>query len=181
MSYLAKDIVRINFKVNDLQLFSICINYGFDFRRLQELKNFGRYLWINLNEKKLLFYGNDNIILVADHTIEGYTSKELKMLRKMQALTPTRIKKDLKTASAYLELIEDFPSLKMESMDNFIKNNLIIVGDSLENNINNPQQETKTARERSDVILNLDAILDKINELGIDSLTREEKKFLRKF
>ena len=38
MAYNAKDIIRINFKINDLQLFSICVNHGLDFRRLQELK-----------------------------------------------------------------------------------------------------------------------------------------------
>lgn len=178
MVYNAKDIIRINFKINDLQLFSICVNYGLDFIRLQELKKFGAYLWIDINKKKLLFYGDDNIILLADCTTKGYTSKELKMLKNMKSVTPKRIKKDLKTAATYLELVDDYPSLRMEKMDIFIKNNLVVVDDKYENTTQETKTDTKIKSTR--VNTDLDSILDKISERGINSLTKEEKEFLDK-
>jgi hypothetical protein len=153
-----------------------------NFRRLQELRNFGPYLWIDNNEKNLLFYGDDNIILTSDHTIRGYTSKELKMLRNMKPLTPARIKKDLKTAAAYIELVDDFPSIRMEKMDIFIKNNLVIVDDkNLPNLKEEVKVETKVEKKTTkNIELSLNGILDKINESGINSLTKEEKEFLEK-
>lgn len=180
MAYNAKDIIRINFKINDLQLFSICVNHGLDFRRLQELKNFGTYLWIDINKKKLLFYGDDNIILLADCNTKGYTSKELKMLKNMKPVTPKRIKKDLKTAAAYLELVDDYPSLRMEKMDIFIKNNLVVVDDDKSENTTQEIKEDTKIKPTKRVNLDLDSILDKINESGINSLTKEEKEFLDK-
>lgn len=182
MEYNAKDIIRISFKINDLQLFSICINYDLNFRRLQELRNFGLYLWIDNNKKDLLFYGDDNIILTAGPSIKGYTSKELKMLRNMKPLTPTRIKKDLKTAAAYIELVDDFPSIRMDKMDIFIKNNLVIVDDKNSPNLKEEVKlETKVEKKTTkNIELSLNDILDKINESGINSLTKEEKEFLDK-
>lgn len=178
MAYNAKDIICISFRVNDLQLFSISLEYGLDFGILYGMKDVTDYLWVETKTGRVLFYGNKDIILVQGNGVKGYTSKELKMLRKMEPVKPKKIKKDLLTCAKYLRFVNDFPTIRLESLDRFIENNIVVENDTfyMKNNFQNKiQSETQTLDT-----LDLDSVLDKINESGINSLTKEEKEFLDK-
>jgi len=98
------------------------------------------------------------------------TKKEWDRVFKMKPMVPTKISRDIDTLNFYLHYLEQGYDIRMPSLDRKIEH------------IRNNQEETKEdkvkSKSKKEITLEIDKILDKVNESGLNSLTKEEKNFL---
>ena len=164
-------IICVNLKsVNDQQLFSICEKYGYSFRLLHEMKKDGlNIIWV------------DDELVVAYTYIDWHgqtifrlqvalTKKEIDRLKKISPIKTPKMPKDDDVLDRYKSLLSKGYKVETKSLDDKIEKK------SLANlKIDITIDEVK---EELPVILEVDAILEKIGKYGIDSIAKEEKIFL---
>lgn len=158
-------IICINLKSsNAQQLFSISETYGFSLEILYEMK---------LNATNMIWVAEDGLLIAYteyDHfspdQVEirlqvALTKKEYDRLKKITPIKTPKMPKDEETLNSYKALLSKGYDIKTLSMDSKLA-----------------AIELKGQKESLPVILEVDAILEKISKYGIESITSEEKKFL---
>jgi hypothetical protein len=155
-------IICINLEtINAQQLFSICETYKFGFEELYRRKNekkVSKY-WIAEDGSIVAFIISGFFIIGSDFESVYIEDKE-----KLKAMKPIKTPKMPKTDAAlnnYKAFLSEGYDIRSKSMDS--KLNWL---------------ENQSIKEKLPVILEVDAILDKISKHSISSITKEEKEFL---
>ena len=99
------------------------------------------------------------------------TKKEYDRVTKMKPITIPKVSKDEDTLNSYLFYLEKGYEIEMPSLDRKIEH----IRNSGEN-----IEFSKNKVVKKDLTLKIDTILDKINESGVESLSKQEKDFLDK-
>ena len=105
------------------------------------------------------------------------TKKEHDRVTKMKPIVVPKVSKNDDTLNSYLFYLEKGYDIKMPSLDRKIEH----IRNNQEKNTEIEQTKVVTeviSKTKKQVSLEIDTILDKINESGIESLTKEEKEFL---
>jgi hypothetical protein len=105
------------------------------------------------------------------------TKKEHDRVTKMKPIVIPKVSKNDDTLNSYLFYLEKGYDIKMPSLDRKIEH----IRNNQEKNTEIEQTKVVTeviSKTKKQVSLEIDTILDKINESGIESLTKEEKEFL---
>jgi len=162
-------IICINLAAaNALQLFSICETYFIGFESMLEAKMAGVAMkWLN-EERESVAFVLDGRFTIADK-FNPLSKKEYDRIKKIK---PVKTPKMPKTASAlnnYKAFLSEGHDIRTPSMDSVL--------DAFEASKQRNYQIDEV-KESLPVILETDAILEKISKYGIESITSEEKKFL---
>lgn len=176
-------VICLNLKTMDQrQLFIASTTLSIDFEVLLKYKNQRCLkLWICQETSMTIAVEQQDVNKFTGELLEKefyffpevcpVTKKEHDKVTKMRPVVIPKVSKDDSTLNSYLFYLEKGYDIKMSSLDRKIEH------------IRNNQEtkvvtEIKPAKSRKQVTLEVDIILDKINENGIDSLTKEEKDFL---
>ena len=160
-------IICINLKsLNDQQLFAVCETYFIGFESMRENKMVGITMkWLN-EERESVAFVLDGQFTIADK-FNPLSKKDYDRIKKIK---PVKTPKMPKTASAlnnYKAFLSEGFDIKTKSMDSKL-------------NTKSTKIEPVVEEVKIDlpVVLELDAILEKIFKYGIDSITTEEKYLL---
>jgi len=107
------------------------------------------------------------------------TKKEYDRVTKMRPIVIPKVSKNDDTLNSYLFYIEKGYDIKMPSLDRKIEH----IRNNQEKNTEVEQTKVVTevkSKTKKQVSLEIDTILDKINESGVESLSKQEKDFLDK-
>jgi hypothetical protein len=105
------------------------------------------------------------------------TKKEHDRVTKMKPIVIPKVSKNDDTLNSYLFYLEKGYDIKMPSLDRKIEH----IRNNQEKNTEVEQTKVVTevkSKTKKQVTLEIDTILDKINESGIESLSKQEKDFL---
>ncbi len=167
------EIICINLKtLNAQQLFAICETYFIGFELLYRTKTRGitTMCWININDKNPVAFVTNGFFEINTR----FPNISMADQEKLKALKPLKTPKMPKTASAlnnYKAFLAEGYDIRTPSMDS----KLAAIEAAKQREI-----EIQILRESLPVIFEVDAILEKISEYGISSITKEEKEFLDK-
>jgi hypothetical protein len=155
--------------LNDQQLFAVCETYFIGFESMREAKLAGVTMkWLN-EERETVAFVLDGNFTIADK-FNPLSKKDYDRIKKIK---PVKTPKMPKTASAlnnYKAFLAEGYDIKTKSLDSKIK---------AESNNNIPKkEEIVDTKIELPVILEIDAILEKIFKYGLKSLTTEEKNLL---
>jgi uncharacterized protein YfbU (UPF0304 family) len=155
--------------LNDQQLFAVCETYFIGFESMREAKLAGVTMkWLN-EERETVAFVLDGNFTIADK-FNPLSKKDYDRIKKIK---PVKTPKMPKTASAlnnYKAFLAEGYDIKTKSLDSKIKT---------ESNNNIPKkEEIVDTKIELPVILEIDAILEKIFKYGLKSLTTEEKNLL---
>ena len=165
------EIICINLtSLNAQQLFAICETYFLGFELLYRIKMRGiiSMSWVNLNDK------NPVAVITSGFFEVNFPSISIADQEKLKALKPLKTPKMPKTASAlnnYKAFLAEGYDIRTPSMDS----KLVAIEAAKQREI-----EIEILKESLPVVFEVDAILEKISEYGISSITKEEKEFLDK-
>jgi hypothetical protein len=167
------EIICINLKsLNVQQLFAICETYFIGFESLYETKIEGEVslYWINHHDKNPIAFLMDGEFVINSR----FPNINKEDQEKLKALKPLKTPKMPKTASAlnnYKAFLAEGYDIRTPSMDS----KLAAIEAAKQREI-----EIEILKESLPVVFEVDAILEKISEYGISSITKEEKEFLDK-
>ena len=164
-------IICINLgSLNTQQLFAVCETYLIGFEEMYKRKT---------ETKVSMYWVIDNKIVA--YVIEGFffmgtdyknTSKEDQAkLKKIQPIKTPKMPKTEQAVNNYKAFLEEGYDIRTPAMDS----KLVYFEAKREEA---RQGKTKEVKIELPVVLETDAILDKIGKYGIDSITIEEKNFL---
>jgi hypothetical protein len=156
--------------LNAQQLFAICETYLIGFEELYRRKTETKVSMYWINEKEIVAFIIDGFFFMGTNYKE--TSKEDQdRLRKIQPIKTPKMPKTEQALNNYKAFLEEGYDIRTPSMDS----KLIY--------FENKKQEAREAKPvepkiELPVILETDAILDKIGKYGIESITAEERNYL---
>jgi hypothetical protein len=165
--------MRINFNkiicinldaVNAQQLFAICETYKIGFEELYRRKTETKVSKYWINDSRIVAYVIGGFFFMGDD-FKTVSLEDQDMLKKMK---PTKTPKMPKTDAAinnYKAFLSEGYDIGTKSLDSKI----ISIAKSL---------EKEEAKINLPVVLEVDAILDKIGKYGMSYITKEEKEFL---
>ena len=156
--------------LNAQQLFAICETYLIGFEELYRRKTETKVSMYWINEKEIVAYVIDGFFFMGTNYKE--TSKEDQdRLRKIQPIKTPKMPKTEQALNNYKAFLEEGYDIRTPSMDS----KLIYFETKRQE-----AREAKTVEPKIElpVILETDAILDKIGKYGIESITAEERNYL---
>lgn len=156
--------------LNAQQLFAICETYLIGFEELYRRKTETKVSMYWINEKEIVAYIIDGFFFMG--TNYKNTSKEDQdKLRKIQPIKTPKMPKTEQALNNYKAFLEEGYDIRTPSMDS----KLIYFETKRQES-----RETKPVEPKIElpVILETDAILDKIGKYGIESITAEERNYL---
>lgn len=174
-------IICINLKsVNAQQLFAICETYRFGFETLYDDKKTGTHMiWLaegglvvasveecSFRPGQVVFQLN----AAAFQLNMALTKKELDRLKKIKPVKTPKMPKTDDAINNYKAFLREGHKIQTKSLDDKIEKKSFV-----KSNFDDVIDEVK---EELPVVLEVDAILEKILKYGIDSITKEEKIFL---
>ena len=167
------EIICFNLRsLNAQQLFAICETYFLGFESLYKIKMDGdiSLYWINFNDKNPVAFVTSDLSSKTRFdlfiTSSRFPNISIEDQEKLKAMKPLRTPKMAKTTTAlnnYKAFLAEGYDIRTPSMDSTLA-----------------AIELKKLRESLPVVFEVDAILEKISEYGISSITKEEKDFLDK-
>ena len=162
-------IICINLKsVNAQQLFAICETYFVAFKVLYKSKSMGIDMkWITEDRQTIAYVVNGYFYMNDDFSISKEDQERIKTIKPLK--TPKMPKTNLALNNYKAYLAEGY-DIRTPSMDSKLK--------FLESKKEDIEKEEIVVESELPVVLEVDPILDKISKYGIDSITKEEKKFL---
>lgn len=180
--------------LNEREIFSICVEHDLVFSTLINCKNRKLQLYIDTKLRKIIATStNDHITFMEDDNTYygGLTKKEHDRLSAIKPIKVPKLKVNEKSIKMYKEL-NDKGCLRIDKFDRAINSVDDVNIDSIltEFGINGiaPFEEERergiTITVKDNKILrnisyyDIDTILDKISLYGINSLTKDEQKFL---
>ena len=156
--------------LNAQQLFAICETYLIGFEELYRRKTETKVSMYWVNEKEIVAYIIDGFFFMGTNYKD--TSKENQdRLKKIQPIKTPKMPKTEQALNNYKAFLEEGYDIRTPSMDS----KLIY--------FETKRQEAREAKPiepkiELPVILETDAILDKIGKYGIESITEEERNYL---
>lgn len=157
-------IIRIDLRsCNIQQVFILSQFYNLDFELLVSFKNSYDIIYLQMPNAELIGYGNPGVRVLDQYTT-NFTKKVSKRFYSIPPCKIPKITKDDDVLEAYKFYTEKGYDINIPSLDRRIE---------LKTKEGEVQKETK-------IILELDTILDKVNESGVESLSKQEKDFLDK-
>jgi hypothetical protein len=175
------EIICLNLRgLNAQQLFAICETYFLGFEYLYETKMEGdiSLCWINHHDKKTVAYVTSDLSSKTKFDLflmsSSFPNTSMQDQERLKAMKPLNTPKMPKTASAlnnYKAFLAEGYDIRTQSMDS----KLAAIEAAKQREI-----EIERLKESLPVVLEVDAILEKISEYGIYFITKEEKDFLDK-
>jgi hypothetical protein len=161
-------IIRIDLKsCNTQQVFILSQFYNLDFELLVSFKNSYDIIYLQMPNAELIGYGNPGVRVLDQYT-PNFTKKVSKRFYSIPPCKIPKITKNDDVLEAYKYYTEKGYNINIPSLDRRIE---------LETNVT---KEVVEVQKETKFILELDTILDKINESGVESLSKQEKDFLDK-
>lgn len=159
MSFDIDKLIRIDLKsFNEQEIFIIARFYELNFENIMKLKNDSfEQLYIQTTDGVVIAYIKDVFTIIDKYRVDKKTFKKLKSIKVCEI--PTLIN-EYDVLENYLYYLEKGYNIKTPSLDKKIEE------------LRNKNSEK--------VVLDVDTILDKINESGVESLSKQEKDFLDK-
>jgi uncharacterized protein YfbU (UPF0304 family) len=158
--------------LNDQQLFAVCETYFIGFESIREAKMAGVTMkWLN-EECEAVAFVLDGRFTIADK-FNPLSKKEYDRIKKIK---PVKTPKMPKTASAlnnYKAFLSEGYDIKTKSLDSKLNAKSTNIATTKVDAV-----ETVDVKIELPVVLELDAILEKIFKYGIASITAEEKDLL---
>jgi hypothetical protein len=173
------EIMRINFDkiicinleaLNTQQLFAICETYLIGFEEMYKRKTETKVSKYWVVDNKIVAYVIEGFFFMGT----DYKSTSLEEQTRLKKMTPIKTPKMPKTEQAlnnYKAFLEEGYDIRTPSMDS----KLLYFETKREET---RQVKNKEVKIELSVVLETDAILDKIGKYGIDSITIEERNFL---
>jgi hypothetical protein len=164
-------IICLNLRgINAQQLFAICETYFLGFESLYETKIEGEVslYWINHHDKNPIAFLMDGEFVINSR----FPNISMADQEKLKALKPIKTPKMPKTASAlnnYKAFLAEGYDIRTPSMDS----KLAAIEAAKQREI-----EIEILKESLPVVLETDAILEKIAKHGLSSISKEERDFL---
>lgn len=161
-------IICINLgSLNDQQLFAICETYFIGFEAMHESKMSGVTMeWLTEDRETIAFI-LDGKFIIGDK-FNPLSKKEYDRIKKIKPVKTPKMPKTASTLNNYKVFLSEGYDIRTKSLDSKLSTKSIETTkiEVVENKIELP------------VVLELDAILEKIFKYGIDSITAEEKDLL---
>jgi hypothetical protein len=182
-------VICINLKAMDQrQLFIASTTLSIDFEVLLKYKNQRCLkLWICQETGMTVAFEQQDVNKFTGELLDKefyffpevcpVTKKVHDRVTKMKPIVIPKVSKNDDTLNSYLFYLEKGYDIKMPSLDRKIEH----IRNNQEKNTEVEQTKVVTkakSKTKKQVTLEIDTILDKINESGIESLTKEEKEFL---
>jgi hypothetical protein len=163
-------IICINLKsVNTQQLFAICETYFIGFEVLFKSKSMGIDMkWITEDRQTIAYVVNGYFYMNDDFSISKEDQEKIKTIKPLK--TPKMPKTELAVNNYKAYLAEGY-DIRTPSMDSKL---LFFEARREEAR----QGKYKEVKKELPVVLETDAILDKIGKYGIDSISEEERNYL---
>ena len=164
-------IICINLEaLNTQQLFAICETYLIGFEEMYKRKTETKVSKYWVVDNKIVAYVIEGFFFMGT----DYKSTSLEEQTRLKKMTPIKTPKMPKTEQAlnnYKAFLEEGYDIRTSSMDS----KLLYFETKREET---RQVKNKEVKIELSVVLETDAILDKIGKYGIDSITIEERNFL---
>ena len=163
-------IICINLKsVNTQQLFAICETYFIGFEVLCKSKSMGIDMkWITEDRQTIAYVVNGYFYMNDDFSISKEDQEKIKTIKPLK--TPKMPKTELAVNNYKAYLAEGY-DIRTPSMDSKL---LFFEAKREEAR----QGKYKEVKQELPVVLETDAILDKIGKYGIESISEEERNYL---
>ena len=155
-------VIRLDLKsFTTQQIFIIARFYELNFENMLGLKNDSfEQLYIQTTDGAVIAYVKEGFNMIEKYRVDKKTFRKLKSIEICEVPT---LKNEYDVLENYLYYLEKGYDMRISSLDEKIEE------------IRNKSKEVV-----KEVVLDLDTILDKINESGLSSITKEEKEFLDK-
>ena len=157
--------------LNAQQLFAVCETYLIGFEAAYEAKMAGVTMeWLN-EDRDVVAYVCDGKFTIAQK-FNPLSKKEYDRLKKIQPVKTPKMPKTNVSLNNYKAFVKEGYDIKTKSMDSKLN--------SIQKSYSEPTQDVIVEVVKIDlpVVLEVDAILDKIGKYGMSSITKEEKDFL---
>lgn len=160
-----KKVICVNTKsLNEQQLFSIAENYYLGFESLVAIKRDGiEMIWVEIGGDFLIAFTTsddpDNVVISKNYCPITKKSKEL--LLKLKPIRTPRMPKNESCLKNYEFYLSKGYKIKTKALDEKIKD------------LNDPKKHKP--------VYNVDSILDKISDSGMQSLSKGELDFLEEY
>ena len=154
--------------VNAQQLFAICETYLIGFEELYRRKTETKVSMYWMNESKVVAFVIGGFFRMGSD-FESVSLEDQERLKKIKPVKTPKMPKTEQAMKNYKAFLEEGYDIRTPSMDSkleFFERDREEIIEPLEVSIELP------------VVLEIDAILDKIGRYGIESITVEEKNFL---
>lgn len=156
--------------LNAQQLFAVCETYLIGFEAMHSSKMSGVTMEWLTEDRETIAFVLDGQFIIGDKFIP-LSKKEYDRIKKIKPVKTPKMPKNASALKNYKAFLSEGYDIKTKSLDNKINHiskikELPVVVEVVETKIELP------------VVLELDAILDKISKYGIESITKEEKEFL---
>lgn len=154
--------------LNAQQLFSVCETYLIGFESIYEDKMAGVTMeWLN-EDRDVVAYVCDGKFTITEK-FNPLSKKEYDRIKKIQPVKTPKMPKTNASLNNYKAFLKEGYDIKTKSLDSKLNKSTNIVS---------IKAEVVDVKIKLPVVLEVDAILDKIGKYGIDSITKEEKNFL---
>ncbi len=161
-------IICINLKsLNDQQLFAVCEAYLIGFESIREAKMAGVTMkWLDEERESVAFVLDGQFII--GKKFSPLSKKDYDRIKKIKPVKTPKMPKNTSALNNYKAFLAEGYDIKTKSLDSKIN----------AMSTNNTPAIVAVKIEQLPVVLELDAILEKIFKHGINSITVEEKNFL---
>jgi Tfp pilus assembly protein PilZ len=193
-------VICINVKsLNEQQLFSISENFRINFEILVEIKkeDYCQKIWLQKSGDWVIAYTTkdrpDEIIV--SYKFLPMTKKQRQQIENIKPIATPKMPTDDSCLNSYQYYLNKGYDIKTKFLDDKLKkltnttefqptsNKSDVEKNSIESKklISDKTEAKPKSTKSTKIVLELDAILDKINESGMDSLTKEELLYLIKY
>lgn len=155
--------------LNSQQLFAVCETYRIGFEAVYESKMAGVTMeWITEDRDVIAYVINDKFIIC--EKFNPLSKKEYDRIKKIKPVKTPKMPKDDTTLGNYKAFVSKGYEIGTKSIDSKIANR----------SFTKPISDVAidVAKTELPVVLEIDAILDKIGKYGISAITAEERSFL---
>lgn len=166
-------IICINIaSLNAQQLFAICETYLIGFEELYRRKTETGVSMYWINENEIVAYVIDGFFFMGTN-YKSASKGDQDKLKKIKPIKTPKMPKNEQSLNNYKAFLEEGYDIRTPSMDS-----KLAYFESKREEV----RQSKRVEVKIDlpIVLETDAILDKIGKYGIDSISEEERKFLDK-
>ena len=161
-------IICINLKsANQQQLLAICETYLFSFEGLCKDKIDGvNTVWLDSQARYIAYTFNDDVDrLNMGKFYKDVVKKDYDRIRDVKPVKTPKFPRTDQALNNYIAYLKEGYDVQIPAIDSLIVHKI-------------KEQERYKELQKLPVVLELDAILDKINKYGMSSITEDEKNFL---
>jgi hypothetical protein len=176
------NVICISIKsLNEQQLFSISENFRIKFEILVEIKkeDYCPKIWLQKSGDWIIAYTTKDRPdeMIVSYRFLPLTKKQRQQIENIKPIATPKMPSDNSCLSSYQYYLDKGYKIKTKFLDDKLKK----LNNSTESNSIESKKIVSESKKSTKIILEIDAILDKINESGMDSLTKEELLYLIKY